>query len=57
MFMYVILYLVIGIAYLYWKCMIDDELDYWTPIQPVFAIIAWPFVLTIDILNRINKKP
>ena len=54
MFMYVILYLVIGIAYLYWKCMIDDELDYWTPIQPVFAIIAWPFVLTIDILNRIK---
>jgi hypothetical protein len=57
MFMYAILYSVIGTVYLYWKSMIDDELDYWSPIQPVFAIIAWPYVLVIDILNRIKQKP
>lgn len=54
MFMYILLYLFLGAVYLYIKSMIDDTLNYWSPVQPLFVIVGWPIVLTIDILNRIK---
>ena len=52
----IILYLILGIFYLYLKYRLNNIPDLWSPMQPISFIVLWPIVLIADLIRRINRE-
>ena len=55
MFLFIPLYIILGIGYLFWSYNYEKLPEMWSPIQPVGFIFLWPIILILNIIRYIKN--